>query len=71
MIEFIASNWIWMLFLAAMLYMHLGHHGGHGGCGSGHSGHGAASAPGDHRETGHSHASAAPQPHAADQHRPT
>jgi hypothetical protein len=68
MIGFLASNWIWILFLAAMLYMHLGHHGGHGGCGSGHSGHGADSAPAEH---GRSHAPTAPRPKTADQGRPT
>ena len=71
MIGFLASNWIWILFLAAMLSMHLGHPGGHGGCGSDHSGHGAESTPEDHEAPGHSPAPAVPQPHTADQRRAT
>ena len=42
MVNFLASNWVWILFLGGMLVMHLGHggHGGHGGgCGGGHSTH--------------------------------
>jgi hypothetical protein len=33
MLDFIATNWIWILVIGGMLYMHLGHggHGGHGG----------------------------------------
>lgn len=27
MLDFIVSNWFWLLFLAAMLFMHLGHAG--------------------------------------------
>lgn len=48
MLDFIVSNWFWLLFLAAMLFMHLGH-GGHGGCGGhaheGHQPHDATTTP--------------------------
>lgn len=38
MLDFIATNWIWILLVGGMLVMHLGHgHGGHGGHG-GHRG---------------------------------
>jgi hypothetical protein len=35
MLEYLSANWVWMLLVGAMLWMHLGHggHGGHGGCG--------------------------------------
>ncbi len=46
MTRFLASNWIWILLIGGMLFMHLGHrHGGHmgggmgGGRGGGHAGH--------------------------------
>ena len=37
--EWLSQNWIWLLFIAAMVAMHLGHggHGAHGGCGGGHA----------------------------------
>lgn len=40
MLDFLSANWLWILLIGGMLYMHLGHggHGGHGGCG-GHGGH--------------------------------
>ena len=33
MLDFIGTNWIWILLIGGMLIMHLGHggHGGHGG----------------------------------------
>ena len=33
MLDFIVTNWIWILLIGGMLFMHLGHggHGGHGG----------------------------------------
>lgn len=33
MLDFIGTNWIWILLIGGMLFMHLGHggHGGHGG----------------------------------------
>ena len=37
MLEFLSSNWLWILLIGGMLFMHLGHsrgHGGHMGCGS-------------------------------------
>ena len=38
--EFLSNNWLWILLIGGMLFMHLGHgagHGaGHGGCGGGH-----------------------------------
>ncbi len=33
MSEFLSNNWVWILLLGGMLFMHLGHGGGHGGCG--------------------------------------
>jgi hypothetical protein len=36
MLEFLSSNWVWILLIGGMLFMHLGHgraHGGHMGCG--------------------------------------
>ena len=41
-VDWIAENWVWVAFGAAMVGMHLfghgrhGGHGGHGGCGGGH-----------------------------------
>lgn len=44
MLEFLSSNWLWILLIGGMLFMHLGHgrgHGGHMGCGGHqHSGNG-------------------------------
>lgn len=47
MLDFLSSYWIWILFIGAMLWMHLGHggHGGHGGCG----GHQQSGTPDDSR----------------------
>ena len=42
MLEFLSANWIWILLIGGMLFMHLGHggHGGGMGCGGhSHSGH--------------------------------
>jgi hypothetical protein len=43
MSEFLSNNWVWILLIGGMVFMHLGHrgghrggHGGHGGCGGGH-----------------------------------
>ena len=46
MLEFLSSNWLWILLIGGMLFMHLGHgHGGHMGCGGHqHSGSGHQSA---------------------------
>jgi len=30
MLDFIGTNWVWILLIGGMLFMHLGH-GGHGG----------------------------------------
>jgi hypothetical protein len=47
--DWLTENWLWILFGAIFLWMHLrmhgghgasGEHGGHGGCGGGHGGHG-------------------------------
>ena len=40
MFQFLNSNWVWILLIGGMLFMHLGHggHGGHGG-GGGCGGH--------------------------------
>ena len=37
--EWLSQNWVWVLFFAGMIAMHMFGHGGHGGHG-GHSGHG-------------------------------
>lgn len=48
MLEFLSSNWLWILLIGGMLFMHLGHgrgHGGHMGCGGHqHSGSGQQAA---------------------------
>ena len=33
--EWLAQNWVWVLFFAGMIAMHLFGHGGHGGGGDG------------------------------------
>ena len=40
--DWLAQNWIWLLFAIAFVAMHLFGHGGHGGHG-GHAGHGSGS----------------------------
>jgi len=41
MLAFLSTNWLWILLIGGMLFMHLGHggHAGGGGCGGGHAGH--------------------------------
>lgn len=37
MFEFLSNNWVWILLIGGMVFMHLGHgraHGGHMGSGS-------------------------------------
>lgn len=34
--DWIAQNWVWVLFAVGMIVMHMFGHGGHGGHGSGH-----------------------------------
>ena len=41
MLDFIGTNWIWILLIGGMIFMHLGH-GGHGS----HGGHDAKDAEG-------------------------
>jgi len=53
MVRWLSANWIWLVVVGGMLWMHLGMHRGHGGHGI-HGGHGGQS----HR--GHD-ASTAPQ----------
>ena len=57
MLEFLSNNWLWILLIGGMMFMHLGHggHGGHGGGGggsgqAGHTGHGGC---GGHQHSGH------------------
>ena len=40
--EWFLQNWVWVLFIAGMIAMHMFGHGGHGGHGGqgGHGGHG-------------------------------
>ena len=33
--DFLSANWLWILLIGGMVWMHLGH-GGHGGCGGHH-----------------------------------
>ena len=35
--EWFSQNWVWLLFVAGMIAMHMFGHGGHGGHGGGHS----------------------------------
>jgi len=39
--EWLSQNWVWVLFFAGMIAMHMFGHGGHGGhgggCGGGHN----------------------------------
>lgn len=49
MLEFLSGNWVWILLIGGMLFMHLGHgrgHGGHMGCG-GHQHSGSGHQPAD------------------------
>ena len=51
MVRWLSGNWIWLVFIGAMLWMHLGMHGRHGhGTKQGH-GHGAGT-PLDDRDPG-------------------
>lgn len=34
--EWLAQNWVWVLFFAGFIAMHMFGHGGHGGHGGGH-----------------------------------
>jgi len=38
--EWLSQNWVWLLFIGAMVAMHLFGHGGHGGHGKTSGGHG-------------------------------
>lgn len=58
MLEFLSSNWLWILLIGGMLFMHLGHggHGGHGGGGGHrHSGDHSETSAGETREQPHDH----------------
>jgi len=44
--EWLTQNWVWVLFFAGMIAMHMFGHGGHGGH-RGHGGHGGGSDGGD------------------------
>ena len=46
--EWFSQNWVWVLFFAGMIAMHMFGHGGHGGHGGrgGHGGHGGGSGGG-------------------------
>jgi len=54
MLEFLSGNWLWILLIGGMMFMHLGHGGHGGGSGeAGHAGHGGCGGPrqaGDHNE---------------------
>lgn len=49
MLDFIATNWIWILLIGGMLFMHLGGHGGHGGHGGKDAEDPVAQPSGEHR----------------------
>ncbi|MBN8761892.1 MAG: hypothetical protein J0I63_00855 [Thiobacillus sp.] len=63
--DWLAQNWIWVVFFVLFIGMHLFGHGGHGGGGhGGHSGHGGGrdeqepaggEQPGRERPQGHHH----------------
>lgn len=63
----LGANWIWIVVVGGMLWMHLGMHRGHGGHG-GHSGRAGALAPQDEKlSTGHgSHAHDRSRPASAE-----
>lgn len=42
--DFLSANWLWILLIGGMLWMHLGH-GGHGGHGRRHEGRAEAEPP--------------------------
>mgnify|MGYP000244588224 CR=1 FL=1 len=44
MVRWLSANWIWVVLIGGMLWMHLGMHRGHGGHG-GHGDHGRSRAP--------------------------
>lgn len=60
MLEFLSKNWLWILLIGGMAFMHLSHGshggGGHGGHGAGCGAHAGAEQTGDHDH----------RPHAAD-----
>lgn len=59
--EWLAENWLWVVFGIAFVAMHMFGHGGHGGHGGGkHGGHDSTNksgtdAPGSDKPTGHQH----------------
>lgn len=64
MLEFLSSNWLWILIIGGLLFMHLGHgrgHSGHMGCGN-HQHSGSGQEPTD--EPSASDRSADPHKHA-------
>ena len=74
MLEFLSSNWLWILLIGGMVFMHLGHggHGGHGGQGggSGQAGHGGHGGCGGHQHSGdHNETSAGETPKQPHDHR--
>lgn len=38
--RWLSANWVWLVVIGGMLWMHLGMHRGHGGSHGGHGGHG-------------------------------
>jgi len=55
MVRWLSANWIWLVVVGGMVWMHLGMHRGHGGHGGGHGGHahgshGGHSGPGPQRQ---------------------
>ena len=57
--DWLAQNWIWVVFFILFIGMHLfghGGHGGHGGCGGGHDRRPAVGEqPGQDKPQGHQH----------------
>lgn len=49
MLDWLSANWLWLVVIGGMLWMHLGGHGGHGG------GHGAHDEPPDPGRASHYH----------------
>ena len=60
--EWLAQNWVWVLFFAGFIAMHMFGHGGHGGHGGHCGGHGGpkpggkdGTQPAPERGSGHQH----------------
>ena len=57
MLEYLGNNWLWILLIGGMVFMHLGHGSGHGAHGGGTKGHAGCGGGHQHsaKGTGHRH----------------